>query len=166
MATFVWSNFGGAKWDSGLYDISASFTTGLYSHGSEIGASTSMCNCGNCRSCKVYLREIISTDLKMEHVHNVIDPAKNDFSKMTEDFYRYLHESIKQIYGAENVIIFGRNIVIKETSISVKAIFALFEHKAKLGGYVYVSSPLKNYPTHFPLQLGETDREKLIKFLC
>lgn len=165
MATFVWSNFGGSCTGNSLYDISADFRTGLYHYGTEIGTSTSVCSCGGCQSCEVHLSNICGHRFKMSRVDNLKDSSKRGFCLLTGDFYRYLHESLKEIYGAENVIVFGRNIVIKKPSIDVKEIFSLFERKAIHDGYVFGSSPLEKIVTHFPLQLDAVDRERLIKFI-
>ena len=86
------------------------------------------------------------------------DLSKNDFSVLKDDFYNYLHESMKVIYGAENIIIFGRNIVINKPSIDVEYIISLFKKKVNDGGYVFRSSRLKEYATHLPLNLDEFSR--------
>lgn len=166
MATFVWSNFGGSWTNMGLCDITMSFTTGLYSSGSEIGVSTSVCDCGACRSCKVDLSDINEYGFDIVQVNNVKDASKIHFTAIRRDFYRYLHESLKEICGAENLIIFDRNIVIKNPSIDVKAIFALFKRKAIDNGYLFDFLPSKlKKGTNFPLQLNSVDREKMIKFI-
>lgn len=165
MATIVWSNFEGSQLFSLFWDITLSFRTGIYTNGSEIGDSISACNCGECRMCKIDLSYITEYNYTMNKVSNTIDTSKDEFAEMAKDFYFYLHESIKEIYGPENVIIFGRNIAIKNLWINVKEIFSLFERKVIDGYYRYDSSPVKIYSTHLPLQLDETGREKLIKFL-
>ena len=165
MATFVWSNFESFRRNMGLYDVTADFRTGLYSNGSEIGASTSICSCGDCSSCRVNLSDIYGYNYKMTQVNNMKSASQIILSKIIDNFFHYLQESIKEFYGVENVIIFGRNIVIKKPSIDVKAIFSLFESKAIDGGYVFGDSPLTKRVTHFPLQLNELEREILIKFI-
>ena len=165
MATFVWSNFGGGRTGYSFYDIYFSFRTGSYTKSSTIGESESFCNCGQCVSCKVNLSDVQEYVFDMKKVHNLKDTSKNEFSVISRYFYDFLHQSLKEIYGEENVIIFGRNLVIKKPSVDIQAIFSVFDSKVKAEGYDYVSNPMKEQSTHFPLQIDSSDREKLLKFL-
>ena len=127
--------------------------------------TNSRCYCRNCIFTDTAFQNLMEQNFDLDEIFNDKDASKNNANVFTEEFYDYMHDSLNELYGAENVMIMDKRIVIKKSAIDIEAITALFTEKLSIAGYHFSLSNKRQFSMYDFLHLNQIEQNNLIKFI-